>query len=80
MDRTPLHIACIKGYYGIAKLLINAGADIDQTDIDFYTPLHHAVENSHCKIVRLILKHNPKVDVINRLGKLPLDLATSKEC
>ena len=39
-----LHIAAANGYYRIAKVLIDAGADVDVVDDLGYTPLHVAAK------------------------------------
>ncbi len=54
----------------IVDHLIRAGADVNGFDNDFgWRPLHEAVEWSEDEIVRLLLTHNPNVDV--RLKSLP---------
>lgn len=44
IKRTPLHLASIKGFSGIGKLLVQKGADPNHKDFDESTPLHCASE------------------------------------
>ena len=45
--RTPLHIACIRGNFGVVQALLMAGADFDAKDIDGNTPAHFCAEYGH---------------------------------
>jgi len=40
--RTPFHIAVIKGYYEVAKLLVSCGCNINAVDHEKNTALHFA--------------------------------------
>ena len=40
--RTPLHMAAIKGYFAIAKMLIDYGSPIEELDNSARIPLYHA--------------------------------------
>lgn len=52
---TALRTAAIFGEYDAAKLLIDAGADVNMKDIVGKTPLDYAIENGHEDIVDLLL-------------------------
>lgn len=39
-DGTPLHYAAKKGFVGLAKVLVGAGATIDVRNVKNMTPLH----------------------------------------
>jgi hypothetical protein len=58
LDRTPLHIAAEKGYYGIARILVENGAKVMVLDKIGKTPLDLARSG---KIIRL-LKENGAVE------------------
>lgn len=52
---TPFIISCENGHLGIIKLLVEFGADIQQTDKRGNTGLHYAVEKGHYELVQYIL-------------------------
>ena len=43
-NRTPLHLAAIKGHTQIGRELVKCGADANAKDMDESTPLHCASE------------------------------------
>lgn len=49
---TPLFVACVEGNLGIVELLIDAGAQLDQTDLSGWTAKDHAVLRGHMAIAR----------------------------
>jgi len=50
LDWTPLHEACIHGFYKVAKVLLKAGAQVNACGYNGDTPLHDASSNSHLKV------------------------------
>ena len=40
---TPLHVSCRLGLWTCARYFLNNGADVDATDANAMTPLHHAL-------------------------------------
>jgi len=54
--QTPLHKAAIGGHVDVARVLLDAGADIRATDFSGYTPLHRACDNGHLDVVRVLLE------------------------
>ena len=55
----PLHVACMKGSLEIAKMLVNAGADIDRCEpYSNKTPLHFACEEAHQQMVDYLIREN----------------------
>ena len=76
IQRTPLHLACIRGHTTIARLLIDNGADPDCKDFDENTPLHYASEfgNFEC-IILLIKEANSNPYIKNKYGYTPSDIA-----
>lgn len=61
--RTPLHWACNRGEYTVARHLLKNGAHVDQFDGKGKTPLHHAAEGNHDEIIMLL------ADWTKRLGQ-----------
>lgn len=52
---TPLHIVAIWGDVEAAKVLLDAGADIDALGEEDHTPLHEAIHQGHIEMVRLLV-------------------------
>ena len=62
-DGFPLVVACEKGNYALAKLLLEHGADVNaksptEEQQEFGMPLHLAVADGHYKIANLLLDHD----------------------
>lgn len=57
---SPLSVAAKKGHVEIARLLINAGAKIDEKVMA--TPLAIAANYGHVDMVELLVKHGAKID------------------
>ncbi len=55
--RTPLNLATKLGFSEIADSLIGRRADINLTDKENRSPLHHAAANGNLSITRLLLEH-----------------------
>ena len=54
---TPLHIACFHGNLEICQLLVKAGADINARDREHLTPVWHARDQGHLKVVAWMKEH-----------------------
>jgi ankyrin repeat protein len=77
-NTTALHVACRKGYFDIAKLLIENKASLNIQELESMdnvsayaskinrrfgdTPLHCAVKNKHTEIVELLLSNGAKTE------------------
>uniref|UniRef100_M4BI00 Uncharacterized protein n=1 Tax=Hyaloperonospora arabidopsidis (strain Emoy2) TaxID=559515 RepID=M4BI00_HYAAE len=77
--RTALLEAAVQGHGECARLLIEAGAKCNATDLQRDTPLHLACKGAKLEIVKLLLQ----VPAVNRFkvnwrGKTPLDVARSR--
>jgi ankyrin repeat protein len=76
---TPLHLACQNHCTEVAKLLLQSGdCDLDIPDSRGNTALHYASIIGNTRLVELILKHSPILDMKNSSGKTPLDEAEEK--
>ena len=59
-----------------AKLLLDAGADINQTTEYGWTPLLTATNNRHYKLGKYLIEHGADVNKANKGSWTPLYLAT----
>lgn len=76
----PLCIAVANGYFEMAKILLNAGANVDATTRDSgETALHIAIKNSRTEIIDLLLEAGPELEVhTTETNETPLHYAASK--
>ena len=74
--QTPLHVAVINGMVASARLLIDAGADINIPDKYQQTALHMAADLGYDDIVDALIKRpDVNLNVRNEDGNTPLDVA-----
>lgn len=83
---TPFQIACCKGKFDIARILIEQDiALVNQTDNTQNTPLHLVsliTKNPHIrkpKMINLLLQYGADPSAINNEGKKALDMGTNEE-
>ncbi|GAH66201.1 unnamed protein product [marine sediment metagenome] len=80
---TPLHEALYQRSPELAAFLIVSGSDVNaKIEGDFYpeyTALHFAASRGRNKLVELLIEKGARVNVKDRSGKTPLDLATTNE-
>ncbi len=74
---TPLMLAARNGHAEIAKLLIEANADVYAKNQNGFTPLMFAAEDGHAEIVKLLIKAKADVNAKNQNGVTPLMLAAA---
>lgn len=63
------------GSKSILKLLLAKGAVISAVDVEGHLALHHAVSNKHKGCVEVLLEHHSPLEVRNRNGYSPMDIA-----
>ena len=73
---TPLVLAAREGDLESTKLLLAAGADINQTTEYGWTPLLTATNNRHYKLSEYLIQHGADVNKANKGNWTPLYLAT----
>jgi ankyrin repeat protein len=61
-----------RGNRNAALEMIRAGADVNEPQGDGTTPLHWAVYKIDAELVRALIEHGAKPDVINNFGSSPL--------
>lgn len=60
---TALHIACSRGFYSIAQLLIESGANVSAVSPVGYTPLMAAANNQRLPAIRLLLEKGADINL-----------------
>jgi ankyrin repeat protein len=78
MGVTPLHSAAAGRHLEIARLLVDAGADVNARSGEGFTPLHSAAQNGQAELVRLLLNYGADPHAAADGGKTPADLARDK--
>lgn len=69
-ELTPLQLACHKGDYKLAKILIDNKADVNYTKRkDRYTALMFAAIGGKCDIVKLLLEQGADVNIENVVNR-----------
>ena len=71
----PLHVAAALGRLDIARLLIDAGADVNGGDVDESTPLDVAAIRRQPEMVNLLLKHGADLNHRDRNGACAISFA-----
>jgi uncharacterized protein len=77
LGETPLMIAALKGYLGVAQQLLKAGAYPNKTG---WTPLHYAASAGNVEMMQLLLDAHAYIDAESPNKTTPLMMAArSKE-
>ena len=76
---TALHCAAFWDRYEIARLLIDARADVNALSDKKSTPLHEAARMNNVNIARLLLEKGAKPDVRDGDNNTPLDSCRSSK-
>ncbi len=74
-DSPALLLASCYGFAPIAKMLIEAGANVNSTDSEGYTPLHVSCSEKHFDIIQMLLDAGANINAQNNNGKSALDIA-----
>lgn len=75
--KSPLSLAVQKGNLSLVKLILENHANINITDINGWTVLHHAAHNSYNEILNYLIKNSITIDKRDDLGKTALYIAAS---
>lgn len=80
-DKSPLYIACSKGYLKLCKLLLNNGAKCLRNTKGFcmYSEMQIASRGSHCRIIKALLKSGIDVNIIGLDRNSALHIACETE-
>uniref|UniRef100_A0A3Q2YLW9 Poly [ADP-ribose] polymerase n=1 Tax=Hippocampus comes TaxID=109280 RepID=A0A3Q2YLW9_HIPCM len=60
----------------VTELLLRKGANVNEKNKDFMTPLHVAAERAHNDIMEVLQKHGAKVNALDTLGQTALHRAS----
>ena len=75
---TPLMTASCHGHLEVLRYLLEQGANRD-TSTEGETALHLAAEVGFCEIAKLLMVYGAELNVRNRFGELPIDVASTEE-
>jgi ankyrin repeat protein len=73
----PLHRAAMEGNTDIARLLIEAGADVNARNALGQTPLHWAADKANIACLHFLIGNGAQVDGVDADGRRPSDWAES---
>ncbi len=75
-ELTPLVYAARAGHIDTARVLLEAGADVNQVTRYGWSPLLAATQNRNYNLGRFLIEHGANVNIANKGGWTPLYLAT----
>ena len=76
---TALYECAWHNYLEIARMLIDAGADVNIQDNVGWTALHYCARWNHPEIARMLIDSGADKTIPSNSGKLPYELAQTKE-
>jgi ankyrin repeat protein len=69
---SPLLYAARDGRLDIVRILVDAGAEVDQTDANGITPLLIAITNNHPDVARYLIERGADIKATDWYGRTPL--------
>ncbi|XP_070768544.1 B-cell lymphoma 3 protein homolog [Enoplosus armatus] len=76
---SPLHLAVLRGHKDLARMLLDAGADINAMDIKSgQSPLMHAVESNNADMVHFLIESGSDVNSQSYSGNTALHSACGR--
>lgn len=72
---TALHLAAQNGQVGVARLLIDAGANVNAPNAHKHIPLHLAAQNGHLALSKILVEGGSNMDYQDLIGNTPLHTA-----
>lgn len=61
-EASPLHAAALNGDLELTKTLIASGADVDERDVNGFTPLLLAVQEGHVNLAKILIANGADVN------------------
>lgn len=74
----PIHSAVSANYDMVAKMLLEAGAEVNVVQMSGITPLHSAAHNGNIDLLIVLLEAGANVNALTEDGKTPADKASEK--
>jgi ankyrin repeat protein len=74
----PIHSAVASNYDMVAKMLIEAGAEVNVVQMSGVTPLHSAAHSGNIDLLIVLLEAGADVNALTEDGKTPADKASEK--
>lgn len=74
----PIHSALSNGQDNIAKMLIEAGAEVNVLQSSRISPLHLAAQQGNVDLIIILLEHGANIAIKNDFGQTASDLAAEK--
>lgn len=71
----PLDLAVFNRHFGIAKLLLKAGADPNSRQVNGFAPLHAAARNGDVHMIELLIGFGANPKVTNNRGETASEVA-----
>ena len=75
---SPLMCACFGGHVEVVRLLLDARANMDWTDVDNATPIFLASQENRVEVVRLLLEAKADKDRADLCGQAPIHVASKR--
>ncbi len=75
LNVAPLHSALSGGHKEMARILVEAGADVNLAGGEGYTPLHYTASAGDIETTRFLLERGARADVKLKDGRTPAELA-----
>jgi uncharacterized protein len=75
-ELTPLVYAARAGHIEVARVLLEAGADVNQVTRYGWSPLLAATQNRNYQLAKFLIENGADVNIANKGGWTPLYLAT----
>ena len=72
-----LILASNKGFLDIVQLLLDNGANVNDSNFDQQTALMEASEEGHFEVVKLLVQKGANVNLTDRRGRTAAQLTTS---
>ncbi|PNP56426.1 hypothetical protein FNYG_15355 [Fusarium nygamai] len=76
LGRSPLGIACAKGFIEVVDLMLRNRADITVVDTNRWTPVIAASFDGHAEVVKLLLENKADITVASNEGVTPVIAAS----